>query len=218
MRTVSVAAIAFVLAMPAESLAHRLDEYLQATRLSLARDGVAVEVDLTPGVNIAADIVTLLDRDGDNTISSLEARAYGEAVLADLVLRLDDQAVQLTLTRVEIPSFAEIADGVGTIQLRAAGNVTAILAGRRHLYFQNNHQPASSVYLVNALLPQDRAVDVAEQRRDPRQQTVRIEYNVGSRWLAQLLWLLLGAAAPAMLIVLRRGRYPFFACSANAAP
>src|SRR5688572_3513135 len=104
MRTVSVAAIVFVLAMPATSAAHRLDEYLQAARLSLARDRIALEVDLTPGVNIAAAIVTLLDRDGDRRISPVEARAYGQAVLADLVLELDGRTVPVTLTRVEIPS------------------------------------------------------------------------------------------------------------------
>ena len=69
------------LAMPAESAAHRLDEYLQAARVSLARDRIALEVDLTPGANIAPAIVALLDRDGDGTISPIEAEAYGQVCL-----------------------------------------------------------------------------------------------------------------------------------------
>lgn len=204
MRRVSVAAIVFVLAIPAESAAHRLDEYLQAARVSLARDRITLEVDLTPGVSIAAAIVTLLDRDGDSTISPVEAGAYGQAFLADIVLELDGRAVPVTLTRVAIPSVDEMADGLGTIQLRAVGHVESVVVGRRHLYFRNNHQPVASAYLVNALLPRDDDVGVVAQTRDPRQQTVRVEYNVGPRWPAQLLWLVLGAVGLTTLMVLRR--------------
>jgi hypothetical protein len=206
MTRVFVSVIVFMLAMPAESAAHRLDEYLQAARLSLARDRITLEIDLTPGANIAAAIVTLLDRDGDNTISPIEARTYGQAVLADLVVELDGRPVTVTLTRVEAPSIDDMRGGVGTIQLRAVGNVEAVAAGRRSLYFRNNHQAAASVYLVNALIPEDGGVGVVAQRRDPRQQGVRVEYNVGPRWPAQLLWLMLGAAGLSTLMVLRRPR------------
>jgi hypothetical protein len=203
MKTVFVATMVVLLVMPAKAAAHRLDEYLQATRVSLARDRITVEVDLTPGANMASAIVTLLDRDGDNRISPSEAGAYGQAVLADLVLELDGRPVAVTLTRVEAPSIDEMRDGLGTIQLRAVGNVATVLAGRRHLYFRNNHQPAASVYLVNALMPEDADVGVVGQTRDVRQQGVRVEYNVGPRWPAKLLWLFLGAAGLSMLIVVR---------------
>ena len=205
MSRVFVSVVVFMLAMPAESAAHRLDEYLQAARVSLAHDRITLEVDLTPGANIASAIVTLLDRDGDNTISPIEAGAYGQAVLADLVLELDGRSVALTLTRVEAPSIDDIRDGVGTIQLRAVGHVDAVAAGRRYLHFRNNHQPAASVYLVNALMPEDADVRVVGQRRDPRQQDARVEYNVGPRWPGQLLWLVLSAAGLSTWVVLRRG-------------
>ena len=35
--------------------AHRLDEYLQATRVAIERGRVTVEIDLTPGASLAAD-------------------------------------------------------------------------------------------------------------------------------------------------------------------
>ena len=205
MRRVFVPLIGFMLAMPAESAAHRLDEYLQAARVSLARDRITLEIDLAPGANIASAVVALLDRDGDNTISPAEAGAYGRDVLADVVLELDGRSVATTLTRVEVPSIEDMRDGVGPIQLRAVGHVEAVAAGRRYLSFRNNHQPAASVYLVNALIPDDGDVRVVAQRRDPRQQGVRVEYDVGRRWAAQLLWLVLGAAGLSALLVLRRG-------------
>jgi len=197
MRKVFFAATVFALVIPGETSAHRLDEYLQATRLSLVRERVTLEVDLTPGVTIAPAIVTVLDRDGDGTISPIEAGAYGQVVLSDLVLELDGRPVALTLTRVETPSIGEMRDGSGTIQVRAVGPVDAIGSGRRRLDFRNNHQPATSVYLANALRPQDGDVDVVGQIRDPRQQGVRIEYDVHPRWPGQLIWLVLGVAGAA---------------------
>jgi hypothetical protein len=204
MRRVVPAAIAFALVMPARPVAHRLDEYLQAARLSLARDRITLEVGLTPGANIASAIVSLLDRDGDNTISPIEAAAYGRVVLADLVLELDGRPVALTLTHVEAPSIDEMRDGFGTIQVRAVGTVEAVAAGRRRLDFRNNHQTAGSVYLANALIPDDGDVAVVAQTRDPRQQGVHIEYDVRSRWPVRLLWLVVGAAAVSTLMVRRR--------------
>jgi len=192
--------------MPAETAAHRLDEYLQAARVSLARDRITLEVDLTPGANVASAIVALLDRDGDGTISPIEAEAYGRVVLADLVLELDDRPVAVALTRVETPTIDEMLDGLGTLQLRAVGHVGTVGAGRRHLYFRNNHQPAASVYMVNALIPEDGDVSVVVQTRDPRQQGVRVEYKIGPQWPVQLLWLVLGAAVVSTSIVLRSTR------------
>ena len=205
MRKIFLAGMVFAVTMPAEPAAHRLDEYLQAARLSLAHDRITLELDLTPGVNIASAIVPLLDRDGDHTISPAEAGAYGQEVLKDLVVELDGHLVPLTLTRVEAPSIEAMRDGSGTIQLRAAGNVEGVSAGRRRLDFRNNHQPEMSVYLANALIPEDADLHVAGQTRDPRQQGVRIEYDVRPRWRARLLWLLVAAAALSTLMV-RRAR------------
>ncbi len=95
-------------------------------------------------------------------------------------------------------------DGSGTIQVRAAGTVDTIVSGRRRLDFRNNHQPAASVYLANALIPQDGDVAVVGQTRDPRQQGVRIEYDVLPRWPGRLVWLVLGAAGLSTLMVRRR--------------
>jgi hypothetical protein len=201
-RRVAATAVVMLLALPARSGAHRLDEYLQAARVSLARDQITVELDLTPGAAVADAIISLIDRDHDRTISPGEAGAYGQAVLKDLTLQLDGDDVRVTLQRVDISSIDEIRDGVGTIQIRAAGG-RAVATGRRELLFENRHQPAISVYLVNALMPEDREVAVVAQRRDARQQAVRIEYRVGAPWRAQVLWLLVGACGLIALIVVR---------------
>jgi hypothetical protein len=126
--------------------------------------------------------------------------------LNDVVVTLDGRDVPMTLTRVDAPSIDDMRDGLGTIQLRAVGHLAALAAGARVLSFHTTHQPAASVYLVNALVPEDAGVAVVAQRRDRRQQAVHVEYRVGPRWSARLLWLLLGAAGLSALIVVRRQR------------
>ena len=194
MRAPVLAAIFAVLTMPVDSGAHRLDEYLQATRVSLARDRIGLEIDLTPGASIAADIIAVLDRDGDDAVSPTEARVYGEAVLRDLELMLDDRAVALTLSRVEVPPAGDMRGGMGTIQLSAAGRIEPVAAGGRRLEFRNNHRPEASVYLANALIPDDSTLEVVAQTRDPHQRRLGVEYDVRARVPMQLWWMLFGGA------------------------
>ncbi|HET9469003.1 MAG TPA: hypothetical protein VFO48_11350 [Vicinamibacterales bacterium] len=194
MRGAFIGAAAIVLALPVSASAHRLDEYLQAARVSLERTDVFLEIDLTPGASVADDIIALIDRDNDDRISPHEARAYAERVLADVVVELDGRLVAMTLERVEAPSTGEMRHGMGAVQLRAVGNVqaAAIWRRQRQLHFTNNHHAASSVYLVNALLPTDAGVSVVSQTRDAKQREARIEYTVTPQWAGYVYGPLVG--------------------------
>jgi hypothetical protein len=185
----------FVLVMSASPSAHRLDEYLQAARVSLAHTRVELEIDLTPGASVAEGIIALVDRNGDKTISPEEAAQYGRDVLADVVLELDGRPIALTLNHVEVPHLEEMRHGLGAIQLRASGAVESRMSFRRELHFQNNHHAAGSVYLVNALMPTDPGISVVTQRRDATQRDARIEYSVRPQWPKYVYWPLLGGAA-----------------------
>jgi hypothetical protein len=187
---VTAATVAIVFTTPASPLAHRLDEYLQAARVSIARTHVALELDLTPGIEVAGDIVPIIDRDADRRITPLEAEAYGRAVLADTVLELDGRAVTLTLAHIEVPSIDEMRHGMGAIQLRGTGSVQpgALWRYQRRLHFRNNHRPDSSVYLVNALIPSDPDVTVVSQTRDAKQRDALIAFSVSPRWPKYLYW------------------------------
>jgi hypothetical protein len=201
-RSTFAAAAAFLLVMSASLSAHRLDEYLQAARVSLEHTRVALEIDLTPGASVADGIIALIDRDGDSKISPLEAESYGRDVLGDIVLELDGRPVALTLSHVEVPSMDEMRHGLGAIQLRAGGSVEDGWNRRRELHFRNNHEAGSSVYLVNALIPGDADVRVIGQTRDEKQRDVRIEFSITPQWPKHLYWPVLGALA--LLFVLRR--------------
>ena len=201
-RTVALA-LADALLWPAAASAHRLDEYLQAARVSLERARVLVEIDLTPGAAVASTIVPLIDRDADGAISPAEIGAYGRAVLADVTLTLDGHALALELMTIDAPTIGEMREGMGTIRLRATAPGNARW-GTRVLSLRNRHQPAVSVYMANALLSNDRAITVVSQTRDRRQSEARFEYDVAPDMMARVAWSSIGVAGLGVLMAFRR--------------
>src|SRR5436853_2846118 len=85
--------------------AHRLDEYLQATRLSLAANQVGVEIDLTPGVDVAPAIFAPINTDHDGRISPAEAERYANQVVRETVLEIDRHRSRLDVLKYQFPSF-----------------------------------------------------------------------------------------------------------------
>src|SRR5439155_879967 len=77
----------------------------QATRLGISRDRVVVELDLTPGVLVAAQVFPMIDRDGDARVSPVEIEGYARRVRRDLSRRVYDRPYALTLTRPESPPW-----------------------------------------------------------------------------------------------------------------
>ena len=184
--------------------AHRLDEYLQATRLSVDIDRVGLEIDLTAGAAVAPDVFARIDTNGDGQISDAEGEAYAHQILADVVLSADGRRTPITLVGIRFPQFHDMSLGVGTIQLRATANVSAAQTGRHQISYLNTHESASSVYLVNALVPQDPRIQIANQRRDVAQHGLTLDYDVmaEARW-ARAFTLLAALAMAGVLGVTR---------------
>jgi hypothetical protein len=159
---------------PAAS-AHRLDEYLQATRLSIAANQVGVEIDLTPGVDLAPMIFALINTDHDGRISASEGEKYASQVVQETVLEIDGRRSRLDLVSYEFPTFQEMTAGEGTIRIHARARWVGA-AGEHRLVYQNNHKPDLSVYLVNALRPGTRDIEITEQRRDPLQRGMKLAF------------------------------------------
>jgi hypothetical protein len=173
----TITVIGFSLAFGVTSRAHRIDEYLQAARLAIALDRVTLEMDLTPGVDVAPLIFFLINTNHDGLISEAEGRAYATQLLKEVVLELDGHPQRLRLVRDEFPSFQEMSEGVGTIKIEAVA-VCASTPGNHVLAFQNNHRNDISAYLVNALLPAARNIEISSQRRDPLQRGIQLQFTV----------------------------------------
>jgi hypothetical protein len=194
--------VLLTLASPVES--HRLDEYLQATRLAFSHDRVVVELDLTPGVSVAPQIFEMVDRDGDALVSPIEIEDYARRVLQDLSLRIDGRPSPLTLVRAESPTWDEFREGLGTIRVEAFADA-ALMKGRHHIVYENAHEPAMGVYLVNALIPSTADVTIGAERRDALQRHIDLNVDVTPSFdLAS--WLILTSGAVAVVLMVRRYR------------
>ena len=174
------------------AVAHRLDEYLQASRISVDPGRVSIEIDLTPGAAVAGSIIASIDADNDGEISPSEGEAYARQVLGSAVLEVDQQPQSIRLVSNRFPSIGEMNEGVGVIRLFASAETAPAAMGRHRLFYRNTHQPEMSVYLANALVPASNAVRIEAQQRSVGQHELRFDYLIsfgaGSLW-ASLWWL-----------------------------
>lgn len=177
MKRTAAIACCVCLGWAAPAAAHRLDEYLQATRIAFGDHTVDVEIDLSPGVRVAPQVVALIDTDCDGALSRAEQRAYAALVVNLASLTVDGAAAPLALLSSEYPSVAEMRAGTGTIHLRARSAVQSVSAGAHELTYVNVHQPEISAYLVNALAPPS-GIRITGQQRDAWQRQLRLEYVV----------------------------------------
>jgi hypothetical protein len=165
-----------------DASAHRLDEYLQATRVEVEPDRISIEIDLTPGATIAGAVLGWIDTNRDGAISTSEGDAYVRDVLRDVSLDVDATRTSLTVVGREFPSWEAVRLGTGSIRVRAVASVQSLSSGRHRVAIVNAHHAADSVYLANALVPTDHRIRIAEQRRDQLQRTLTIEYDVAGAW------------------------------------
>ncbi len=200
----ALAALAVWLAMPSPLAAHRLDEYLQASRLLVDADRVTIELDLTPGASIASAVVASADGDRDGAVSAREQDAYARAIVASLALSIDGTPAAVRLREAHFPPIDAFGEGAGTIRVRADAMMPPAAPGRHTLRYANAHRPDASVYLVNALVPADPRVQIASQHRDTAQHTLMIDYDVAPSPWARGWWIVAGFAVAGVLMAGRR--------------
>jgi hypothetical protein len=173
--TLPIIAPALLVLLSGPAAAHRLDEYLQATVISLENDRVAATLRLTPGVAVSATVLAAVDANSDGTITAGEQRAFAEHVLHDLSLTVDGKALPLHLATVEFPPTADIKAGLGEIHIEFSADVPRGATTRR-LVFENHHHSEIAAYLVNCLIPEDQNIRVLAQHRNEQQSFYRLDY------------------------------------------
>lgn len=165
-----------LLLLATDALAHRLDEYLQATRVAVATNRIDLAIDLTPGVAVADQVLICIDKNRDGRASDEEVTAYAQRVLKDLRIALDEKILTLSLVDTSFPTLHEIKAGLGVIRIEAGVSVGRLTAGKHTLSLTNGHLPTISVYLVNGLVPKDPAIKINKQTRDELQRNYRLEF------------------------------------------
>ena len=156
--------------------AHRLDEYLQATLISVEKDHVEVSMRLIPGIAVSSAVIASIDTNGDGVLSPQERWDYAQRVLSELALSIDGKKLEPKLKSADFPQIQEMRDGLGEIQIE----YTAKLPGggpNRKLILENNNQRQRAVYLVNALAPSDPGISIVAQKRNQVQSTYELDYT-----------------------------------------
>ncbi|AXC16213.1 putative membrane protein (plasmid) [Acidisarcina polymorpha] len=187
------AMVLLVCSLPA--WAHRIDEYLQATILSLGANQVHASMRLIPGVLVAPSVIATIDANRDGSFSEDEKRAYADQVIGDLSLSIDGRAMKPQLDSWDIPDASHLRDGLGEIHLEYHVDLPPDSTVDRALVLINRHRNGSSVYLVNVEVPQDRTLHVVDQKRDPQQSVYELDYQQTgaadgsfSRWSRTQAW------------------------------
>jgi hypothetical protein len=158
--------------------AHRLDEYLQATRISIELERIGVEMSLTPGAAVADNVFTAIDHDHSGTISAAEAAAYARLVVGSLTLSVDGKTCVLTLDDYSFPQLVDMRNGEGIIRMRASAKIPKTSFGPHRLAFANTYRSDIGVYLINALMPTDSRIRITNQSRDTLQNEFKMEYKI----------------------------------------
>jgi hypothetical protein len=137
-------------------------------------------------------------------VSPIEIEGYARRVLHDLSLRIDGRPFSLTLVRAESSSWDEFREGLGTIRIEAFSDAK-FASGRHRVVFENAHEPATGVYLVNALIPSTADVTIGAERRDALQHHIDLDVDV-TRSFNPAGWLTITSGAVVAVLMVRRYR------------
>jgi hypothetical protein len=186
----TLAATAILLLAGAPSPAHRLDEYLQGTLISLEKSRMDAQITLTPGVAVFPKLIAEMDTDGDGAISATEQRAYVGRVLRDLSITIDGRHLTPTVASVQFPAIEEMKEGRGEIQIEIGADLPRGGPNRK-LIFENRHQNAIAAYQVNCLVPHDPGIRIVSQNRNYSQSFYELDFveSDARSSLLSLAWL-----------------------------
>ncbi|MGF1276686.1 hypothetical protein [Acetobacter pasteurianus] len=169
--------LAGLTAFVAPAWAHRLDEYLQATVIDVSRQEIDVVLRLTPGVDVASQVLRQIDKNGDGKLSAHEQQQYAQYVVSQVSLMLDHAYLSIKLRDYVFPSAEELCAGSGTISLHLRAQVV-LEPGKHQLRYNNQGAGPDTVYLVNALLPHDVAIRIQSQKRSSNQAVYDLDFTV----------------------------------------
>jgi hypothetical protein len=168
--------VVFVLLLGKTAFAHRIDEHLQATILSLEANRVEASMRLIPGMLVSSSVIAGIDSNGDGVFSESEERAYAEHVLGDLSITIDGKSIQPKLVSWSFPEPAQMRAGIGEIHIEYTADLP-YGGPDRTLILANHHLSRTSVYLMNVLVPQHRNVRILAQRRNEQQSFYEVDYQ-----------------------------------------
>ena len=138
-----------------------------------SRPRSSCELNLSPGVFVAPQVVADIDTDGDREFSTAEADAYVDEALAALSLTIDGTPVALTVEEIETPDYRTTRLGYGTFRINATAALADDAPGAHQLWFRNDFVTLKPSYQANAFVEDRDAVQLGKQLRDRRSAAAR---------------------------------------------
>ena len=175
-RVVAIAVLCFFFS-GRTAWAHRIDEYLQATILSLDTNRVNASMRLIPGVLVAPSVIAIIDTNHDGMFSKDETDAYARHVLDDLSVSLDGKGLTAQLDASTVPEASQLRDGLGEIAIQYHVDLPVSSNAAHRLVLANHYLNAGSVYLVNVEVPQVPELRLEGQKRNPQQSLYELDYT-----------------------------------------
>jgi hypothetical protein len=178
MKIWTVIAAAIALAPPLH--AHRLEGLLQASLVEVLPAQIGVEVRLLPGVNVAPQIVSFLDTNGDGKFSDVESAAWSADFMARQRVTMDGKNLPLKLISMRTSPLAEMGDGHAEIAVHFTADAGDLASGPRTIICTNHYQPITSSYQTNGLVPKAPGVSIHNHRQDTAQQELTLSAEFSS--------------------------------------
>jgi hypothetical protein len=175
MRKLLVIGVAIPFFLQTAAFAHRLDEYLEATVVSVESGRVDGSMRLVPGVAVSSAVISSIDTNGDGVLSEAERQAYAQRFLKDVSLSVDGQPLPLRLVSADFPPIDSMKHGVDEIHVDFSAELPRGGASRR-LVFENWHERNIAVYLVNSLVPRDKNIQIIAQSRNENQSFYQLDF------------------------------------------
>ncbi len=161
--------------------AHPVDEVVHASYLTLTSDTLLVDVDVSPGVLVAADVLPLIDTDNSGTISEAEGQSYAERIVSTLSLSAHNTAIPMTLDSIEYPPYLDLSAGTGVIRLHLSAPLPDTVPGDYSIFYENPYEVTGvrNTYLVNGFIQEGlrETFDITDQQRDYDQHTLLLSYT-----------------------------------------
>lgn len=138
---ITICCFAAYLLSPLQSTtsAHPLDEFYQATFITLASNRVNLIVEQYPGILVAPKITALIDTNGDELISEAERQTYVSLFLTDVTFEVDGVPTPLQITALEFPTVLDLRAGIGVIRFYLSADLPANHRGDHALFYENNY-------------------------------------------------------------------------------
>jgi len=192
------------------SFAHRLDELFQAARVTIQAERVVVDLDLTPGIQVAPQLIDLLDANGDEHLSAIEGLNFAREVIRQSALSVDGTVLPLGVSAHDEPAVAVLRGGGGVIHVQAQAPLHSAVSGGSHVVrYRNGFDPGWSLYAANATLPTDQRIVIRGQERyeDQRELAIRFDMDAPPGFDRQRQAAVLMCVGSALLLIGRWRRY-----------